>query len=136
MGGFFTTLAWFPIFLHIFLTSFDSQVPATFILFIFFILFYIIVDRIVWAATMRSTTLHTAAIAALFCSTLSLAQQARSVSTAEFKAMFRESGIVPEILPATLDPQVSFYASYSRADGQQAQIIPGTKMSASGEFND
>ncbi|KAB5513099.1 phosphatidylethanolamine-binding protein [Coniochaeta sp. 2T2.1] len=53
---------------------------------------------------------------------------AKSLTTAEFKDAFRSSGIVPEILPAALDPSVSFYAAYSSGDGKAAQIIPGSKL--------
>ncbi|KAH8911154.1 PEBP-like protein [Coniochaeta sp. PMI_546] len=52
----------------------------------------------------------------------------KSLSTAEFKSAFRDSGIVPEILPATLDPSVSFYAFYEGSDGKAGQVLPGTKL--------
>lgn len=57
----------------------------------------------------------------------------KSLSTAEFKSAFRDSGIVPEILPATLDPSVSFYAFYEGSDGKAGQVLPGTKLRIQGK---
>lgn len=50
-----------------------------------------------------------------------------SVSTADFKARFVQSGIVPEVI-AALDPSVSFYASYRAADGHNELLVPGSSL--------
>ncbi|KAK0741536.1 phosphatidylethanolamine-binding protein [Schizothecium vesticola] len=50
-----------------------------------------------------------------------------SVSTADFKARFVQSGIVPEVI-AALDPSVSFYASYRAADGHSELLVPGSSL--------
>ncbi|KAK3373066.1 phosphatidylethanolamine-binding protein, partial [Lasiosphaeria ovina] len=52
---------------------------------------------------------------------------ARSVSTLEFKNKFRESGIVPEVI-AALDPAVSFYVTYRAADGHSELLVPGSSL--------
>ena len=56
---------------------------------------------------------------------------AASVSTADFKSRFEQSGIVPKIIPA-LDPVVSFYAGYKSAGGQDALLVPGSTLTISG----
>ncbi|KAK4215055.1 phosphatidylethanolamine-binding protein, partial [Rhypophila decipiens] len=55
---------------------------------------------------------------------------ARSVSTLDFKNAFVESGIVPEVI-AALDPSVSFYVSYVAADGHNELLLPGTQLAMS-----
>ena len=57
---------------------------------------------------------------------------ANSVSTAEFKSRFEQSGIVPEII-AALDPAVSFYASYKTSTGGDALLVPGSTLTVAGE---
>ncbi|KEZ46822.1 hypothetical protein SAPIO_CDS0131 [Scedosporium apiospermum] len=52
---------------------------------------------------------------------------ANSVSTADFKSRFEQSGIVPEVI-AALDPAVSFYASYKTSTGQDALLVPGSTL--------
>ncbi|SPO03992.1 uncharacterized protein DNG_06675 [Cephalotrichum gorgonifer] len=52
---------------------------------------------------------------------------AASVSTADFKSRFEESGIVPEVI-AALDPAVSFYAAYQSDSGQDALLVPGSSL--------
>ncbi|KAK3387974.1 phosphatidylethanolamine-binding protein [Podospora didyma] len=59
------------------------------------------------------------------------ADNATSLSTLEFKNRFRASGIVPEILPAALDPSVSFYASYVRTGHGNELILPGASLTVS-----
>lgn len=54
-----------------------------------------------------------------------------SVSTADFKSRFEQSGIVPEIIPA-LNPTVSFYAGYKSAGGRDALLVPGSSLTISG----
>lgn len=56
---------------------------------------------------------------------------AASVSTADFKSRFEQSGIVPEIIPA-LNPAVSFYAGYKSAGGRDALLVPGSTLTVSG----
>lgn len=56
---------------------------------------------------------------------------ANSVSTADFKSRFVESGIVPEVI-AALDPAVSFYASYKSGDNQDALLVPGSTLTVDG----
>jgi len=56
---------------------------------------------------------------------------ARSVGTLEFKNLFVESGIVPNVI-AALDPSVSFYAGYrSAADGHSELLVPGASLTVS-----
>lgn len=59
------------------------------------------------------------------------ALNANSVSTAEFKSRFEQSGIVPEII-AALDPAVSFYASYKASGDRDALLVPGSTLTISG----
>ena len=59
------------------------------------------------------------------------ALNANSVSTADFKSRFEESGIVPEVI-AAIDPAVSFYASYRTADNQDALLVPGSTLTVDG----
>lgn len=58
---------------------------------------------------------------------------AASVSTAEFKSRFEQSGIVPEVI-AALDPPVSFYAAYKSANGQDALLVPGSTLTVAGTY--
>lgn len=48
----------------------------------------------------------------------------RGFSTSEFKSMYNETGIVPEVV-ANIDPAVSFYFSYKEKDGDEALQMPG-----------
>ena len=57
---------------------------------------------------------------------------ANSVSTADFKSRFEQSGIVPEVI-AALDPAVSFYASYKTSTGQDALLVPGSTLTVAGK---
>lgn len=59
---------------------------------------------------------------------------AASVSTADFKSRFEESGIVPEVI-AALDPAVSFYASYKSGDNQDALLVPGSTLTVDGTLS-
>lgn len=56
---------------------------------------------------------------------------AASVSTAEFKSRFEQSGIVPGVIGA-LDPAVSFYAAYLSEGGQDALLVPGSTLTVAG----
>lgn len=64
---------------------------------------------------------------AVMASTISADDNARSVSTLEFKNKFFESGIVPQVI-AALDPSVSFYVSYTTTDGHTELLVPGTQL--------
>jgi phosphatidylethanolamine-binding protein len=52
---------------------------------------------------------------------------ARSISTLDFKNLFQQSGIVPDVI-AALDPAVSFYAGYRAADGHSELLVPGVSL--------
>ncbi|KAK4448797.1 phosphatidylethanolamine-binding protein [Podospora aff. communis PSN243] len=71
----------------------------------------------------------TFSLAALALATVAMADDnARPVSTLEFKNLFVESGIVPEVI-AALDPSVSFYAGYRSArDGHSELLVPGASL--------
>lgn len=74
------------------------------------------------------TPTKTALSALLFlASTARANDNARSVSTLDFKNAFMESGIVPEVI-AALDPSVSFYVTYTAADGHNELLLPGTQL--------
>ncbi|KAM7200360.1 Phosphatidylethanolamine-binding protein PEBP [Naviculisporaceae sp. PSN 640] len=77
------------------------------------------------------TSTKTALSALLFlASSVQADDNARSVSTLDFKNAFVESGIVPEVI-AALDPSVSFYVAYTAADGHNELLLPGTQLSLS-----
>jgi phosphatidylethanolamine-binding protein len=71
----------------------------------------------------------TLSLAALALAAVAMADDnARSVSTLEFKNLFVESGIVPQVI-AALDPSVSFYAGYrSASDGHSELLVPGASL--------
>ncbi|RYP11121.1 hypothetical protein DL765_007870 [Monosporascus sp. GIB2] len=72
---------------------------------------------------MRST----AAFMFLCLAGLGVANHPQSVPPAAFKAAFEEAGIVPEVI-ATLNPVVSFYATYTNQDGVDKLLTPGVTM--------
>lgn len=77
------------------------------------------------------TMLRAAGLLAIAFSILASADDdAVSVSTLDFKNRFVESGIVPEVI-ASLDPAVSFYASYQAEDGHDELLVPGSSLSFS-----
>ncbi|RYP32295.1 hypothetical protein DL767_005270 [Monosporascus sp. MG133] len=58
---------------------------------------------------------------------LGVANHPQSVPPAKFKAAFEEAGIVPEVI-ATLNPVVSFYATYTNQDGVDKLLTPGVTL--------
>ncbi|KAK1834963.1 phosphatidylethanolamine-binding protein [Podospora conica] len=66
-------------------------------------------------------------VALTLASTVLADDLAVSVSTADFKSRFVQSGIVPEVI-AALDPSVSFYASYRAEDGHTELLVPGSSL--------
>lgn len=60
-----------------------------------------------------------------------LANHPQSVSLAAFKTSYNTSGLIPDrVLPATLNPQVQFYAKYTNQDGKEKLLTPGVNMIA------
>jgi len=68
-------------------------------------------------------------LVALALATVAVADDnAVSVSTLDFKNLFQQSGIVPDVI-AALDPAVSFYAGFrSAADGHSELLTPGVSL--------